>query len=81
LDPPNSSNIFPTIYVSQLHPYYINKAALFPSRKHPRPGPVVMEDGQSENFINNIIDERKVGRGRQYLVRRVGFSKEDDEWL
>lgn len=40
-----------------------------------------MEDGQSENFINNIIDERKVGRGRQYLVRRVGFSEEDDEWL
>lgn len=80
LDIPNSSNIFLTIHVSQLRPYHTNNAALFLSRKHPRPVPIVTEDGQSEIFTNNVIDERKVGRGSRYLARWVGLS-EDDEWL
>jgi hypothetical protein len=40
-----------------------------------------MEDRQLENFINKILDERRVGRGKKYLVRWVGFGEEDDEWL
>ena len=81
LDLPNSPNIFPTFHVSQLRPYRPNDAALFPSREQPRPGPVVTEDGQLENFIDRIIDERRVGRGKKYLVRWVGYGEEDDEWL
>jgi hypothetical protein len=81
LDLPNSPNIFPTFHVSQLRPYHANDATLFPSREHPRPGPVVTEDGQLENFIDRIIDERRVGRGKKYLVRWVGYGEEDDEWL
>lgn len=81
LDLPNSPNIFPTFHISQLRPYHQNDADLFPSREQPRPGPVVTEDGQHENFIERIVDERKVGRGKKYLVRWVGFGEADDEWL
>lgn len=77
LDLPNSPNIFPTFHASQLHPYYAND----PAREHPCPEPLVTENGQLDNFIEHIIDERKVGRGRQFLVRWVGFGEEDDEWL
>jgi hypothetical protein len=42
---------------------------------------VVTEDGRLENFIDRIIDERRVGRGKKYLVRWVGYGEEDDEWL
>jgi hypothetical protein len=33
-----------------------------------------------ENFIEKIIDEKKVDRGRKYLVRWVGFGADEDEW-
>lgn len=81
LDLPNSPNIFPTFHASQLRKYVANDSTLFPTREHPRPGPVVTENGQLENFIEKIIDERRVGRGKQYLVKWVGFGDEDNEWL
>jgi hypothetical protein len=59
----------------------MNDVHLFPARELPRPGPVVTEDGQLENFIEKIIDERKVGRGKRYLVCWVGFGEEDNEWI
>lgn len=81
LDLPNSPNIFPTFHASQLKTFHANDALLFPSREFPRPGPVVTEDGQLETFIERIIDEKKVGRGKRYLVRWVGFGADEDEWL
>jgi hypothetical protein len=77
----NSPNIFSTFYVSQLRTYNANDPALFPTREHLCPGLVVTEDGQYENCIDHIIDERNVGRGKMYLVCWVGFGEEDDEWL
>lgn len=68
LDLPNSPNIFPTFHISQLRPYKSNDPNLFPTRELPRPGPVVTEDGQLENFIKKIVDERCVGRGKRFLV-------------
>ncbi|KAF8428847.1 hypothetical protein L210DRAFT_3488697 [Boletus edulis BED1] len=46
-------------------------ASLFPDREQPRPGPVVTPDGQQECLIDKIIDEKRVGRGRRYLVHWV----------
>ncbi|EEB99754.1 hypothetical protein MPER_00491, partial [Moniliophthora perniciosa FA553] len=70
-----------TFHSSHLKPWTPNDDDLFPQRTHQRPGPIVTEDGVEEYFINEIIDERKRGRGYQYLVRWVGYGAEDDEWL
>jgi hypothetical protein len=40
-----------------------------------------MEDGQVETFIDKIINEQNVRRGKWYLVHWVGFEEEDDKWL
>ena len=81
LDLPASSRIFPTFHVSQLRPYHMNNNELFPGCAVARPEPVLTSKGTLEHRINQILDERRVGRGRQYLVRWDGFSCEDDEWL
>ncbi|KAG1793838.1 uncharacterized protein HD556DRAFT_1190069, partial [Suillus plorans] len=56
LNLPNSPNICPTFHISQLRPFIPNDATLFPTQELPRPGPVVTEDGQAENFIERILD-------------------------
>lgn len=44
------------------------------------PGTVVTENGE-EWFVDRIVDERKRGRGYQYLVRWVGEGPETQVWL
>jgi hypothetical protein len=34
-----------------------------------------------EHVVEKIMDERTRGRGKQYLVRWVGFGPEHDEWI
>ena len=79
--PHQSAQACNAFHVSQLHAFVANDRELFPSRELPRPGPVVTPDGQLENFIECIIDKKKVGRSRKYLVRWMGYGPEDDEWL
>ncbi len=81
LDIPNSPARFNTFHVSELRRFVPNDKDLFPSRDRPHPGPVVTEDGLEEQEIDKILDERRRGRGFQYLVRWVGFSEAHDEWL
>ncbi|GBE88592.1 Transposon Ty3-I Gag-Pol polyprotein [Sparassis crispa] len=45
--PPHMDQL-PSYHASLLHPYCPNDASLFPSREHPRPGPIVMPDGEEE---------------------------------
>jgi hypothetical protein len=77
----NSPNTFPTFHASELKPYHENDVTLFPSREFAQPGPVVTIDGQEEWAVDSIIDERRRGRGFQYLVRWVGYGPEEDRWL
>ncbi|KAG1846005.1 hypothetical protein C8R48DRAFT_554648, partial [Suillus tomentosus] len=58
-----------------------NDASLFPNREQQRPGAVVTAEGNVECFIEKIVDERRRGRGTQYLVRWQGEGPEADEWL
>src|ERR1700733_9024502 len=81
LELPNSPNVFPTFHASELKPYVANDASLFPSREHVRPGPVVTAEGVEEYAVERVIDERRRGRGMQYLVRWVGYGPEEDRWL
>ncbi|GAW05905.1 reverse transcriptase-RNase H-integrase [Lentinula edodes] len=80
LDLPASLNIFPTFHADELKLYTDNDPNLFPNREFPRPGPIVTADGLLELEVDRILDERKVGRGRRYLVRWRGYGPEFDSW-
>ena len=58
-----------------------NDDKLFPSHAITCLEPVLTSKSTLEHQIEQILDERKVSQGRQYLVRWDGFSCEDDEWL
>ena len=79
--PDAAPNTCLTFHASQLKRYIPNKADLFPDRELERPGPVTTTNGEREHVIDRIVDERKRGRGYQYLVRWKGYGEEDKEWL
>jgi hypothetical protein len=82
LDIPNMpSNFCFTFHASQLKRYVTNDEDLFPGREFPRDGPVLLANGREEHVIEKIVDERRHGRGWQYLVRWKGYGTGDDEWL
>ncbi|KAF5376678.1 hypothetical protein D9615_007909 [Tricholomella constricta] len=78
---PNSPQTYPGFHASLLKPFTPNDPALFPDREFTRPGAVVTEDGTEENLIDKIVDARRRGRRKQYLVRWVGYDRDHDEWL
>ncbi|KAJ2935618.1 hypothetical protein H1R20_g1477, partial [Candolleomyces eurysporus] len=81
LDIPESSSMFPTFHASLLKPYRQNDDSSFPHRAHLQPPPLTFDDGSQEYFIRDIIDEKRRGRGRRYLVRWKGYGPEHDTWL
>ena len=81
LDLPNTPNAFPTYHSSVVLPYVENDTTLFPGREFSRPPPVMTEDNDEEYYVRDIVDERKRGRGYQYLVRWVGYGPEEDRWI
>ena len=68
-------------YASELKPYHANDTNFFPGREHPRPGPIMTNNGLMEHKIDKIIDSQRWGHGYHYLVHWVGYRPEDDEWL
>ena len=77
---PNAPEAYPSFHTSLLKPFVPNDPNLFPSQSQTHPGTVVTEKGE-EWFIERIVDERKWGRGYQYLVRWVGEGPETEVWL
>jgi hypothetical protein len=41
----------------------------------------VTKEGSTESFIEKILDKRKKGQGKQYLVRWLGYGEESDLWV
>ncbi|RDB31105.1 hypothetical protein Hypma_000020, partial [Hypsizygus marmoreus] len=78
---PNNPKTFPGFHSSLLKRFLPNDPSLFPDREFTRPGAIVTEDGTEENMIDKIVDARRRGRGRQYLVQWVGYDRDHDEWL
>jgi hypothetical protein len=64
-----------------LKPWKPNNPLLFPDRQLPEPAPTLNPDGEPEWLVEKIVDQRKRGKGYQYLVRYVGYGPEDDRWL
>ena len=77
---PKGSNHFPIFHTSEVKPFQENDDTLFPSRALHPPNPITI-DGAQEFFIEKIVDERRRGRGTQYLVRWQGEGPEGDLWL
>jgi hypothetical protein len=80
LDIPNQPHIFNKFHMSQVIPFVENDKDLFPSHELTKSPPIILE-GEEEFFINCILNERKRGRGTQYLVHWMGYGPEDDQWL
>jgi hypothetical protein len=64
---PNNLNTFPTFHTSQALPFIENTKNLFPFRELEHPEPVLIE-GEDKYYVDQILDEWKLGRGSQYLV-------------
>ena len=60
--------IFLTFYTF-LRSFIQNDASLFPDYEHPKPGPVVTEDGIEEWKVDSIIDRQLCEQGYQFLVQ------------
>jgi hypothetical protein len=73
-------NVFPVFHTSEIEPYVENNDKLFPGWKLECPGPIITELGE-EHEVADIIDQRKRGRGYQYLVRWAGHRNKDARWL
>lgn len=80
LDMPNTPHIFPVFHTSELRLFKESDTTLFPSRALHPPSPVTI-NGDQEFYIDKIVDERRRGRGKQFLVRWRGEGPENDEWL
>jgi hypothetical protein len=72
--------VFPVFHTLEIEPYIKNNDELFPGRKLDRPGPIIT-DLSEEHEVGDIIDQRRRGRGFQYLVRWAGHRNEEARWL
>lgn len=70
-------------HASKLRPHFPNDDQRFPSRKFDKPPPEVdAEDGSAgEYIIEKVVAHKLVGKTRHFLVRRLGFSSSEDQWL
>lgn len=80
LNLPNQSSLFPMFHTSEVKPFRENDDTLFPTRALHPPDPISV-DGTQKFFVEKIVDERRRGKGRQYLVRWRGEGPEGDIWL
>ena len=72
--------IHPVFHASKLSPY---TEASFEGQKPMLPPPDLI-DGHEEFEVKEILDSRRVGRGKkkklQYFVRWHGYNADDDNW-
>jgi len=70
---PRYRGIHPVFHVSLLEPHYTNAG------NHTSPGPVLV-DGEPEYTIQEIVRDRKRGRGTEYMVQWKGWPIEEATW-
>jgi len=76
---PPEYRIHPKVHARRLKLAHDNDPKLFPGRIPPNPPPIDVEDEQYA--VEAILDHRKVGRSRQFLVHWEGYSDTEDSWV
>jgi len=76
---PPEFRIHPKVHARRLKLAHENDPELFPGRIPPRPPPIDFEDNQFA--VEAILDHRKRGRTRQFLVHWKGYADTDDSWV
>jgi hypothetical protein len=75
--PASWTRVHPVFNEILLTPYY---EPMYPSQKPPEPpGPIDVE-GHPEYEVEEILQERRRGRGIQYLVKWKGYGHEENTW-
>jgi len=65
----------------QLCHFQPNSPVFFPFWELTQPGPILLPNGTEECHVNCILDEKKVGWGKQYLVAFKEWGPEHNTWL
>jgi hypothetical protein len=81
LNLPHTTNVFPTFHSSQIKTFLPNDDEIFPLHKNAKIPKPVLVDGELENYINHILNFKRINKKPSYLVCWVGFSPEHDKWL
>jgi Chromo (CHRromatin Organisation MOdifier) domain len=79
LDLPSTWKIHPVFHISKLKPYR-NPNDVFPQRQTAPTSPLQIE-GHEEFEVDKILRHRTSSRGRQFLIRWLGYGPEDDSWV
>jgi len=76
---PPEFRIHPKVHTRRLKLAHDNDPELFPGRIPLNPPPIDVDDEQYA--VEAILDHRKVGRSRQFLVHWEGYSDMEDSWV
>jgi hypothetical protein len=75
---PRSWRVHPTVHMSRIWPAHVDNVA-HPPDDSLEPPPIVI-DGTDEYKVEEILKEKKVGRGMQYLVKWKGYPRSEATW-
>ena len=81
LNLPHTTNIFPTFHSLQIKLFIPNDDKIFPSCKNAEISEPVLVDRELENYVDRILNFKRINKKPLYLVCWVGFGPEHDEWL
>jgi len=76
---PPEFRIHPKVHARRLKLGYDNDPELFPSRNPSKPPPIDVDDNRYA--VEAVLDHRKFGRTRQFLVHWEGYPDTDDSWV